>query len=365
MSVILCAAQEQKMSIKLLDRPLTDFIQELSGNDIALIAQYMHISPPEVRLLIRNALVTRTYLGCRGCRVATLHSEIMSMQAAAILFATLDNIEKGMDLRPTLLVPNVTCSKELETAINVIQRAALQVVSDYKQHSSVLQYISQFYSIGVLIGAPRACLRADTIAALPAVSTIAFNVEELTAQVFACSREEARTCFPHYISSKVYAADPFRSLDDRAVGKLMKTAIVRANAVRAGTSVDGRNISSNNISNDEGDARNARSRSRSNSGSLASKVGDYDIEVPIDMVEPIHWAVVQGEHTADYRSINLFLEMGIDSVSCLPHQVPLVKLGAAQATMHTYIKAKRQNKKGQKSPQRSRSNSGGGISNYA
>ncbi len=85
---------------------------------------------------------------------------------------------------------------------------------------------------------------------------------------------------PGYLERKLLAHDPFLSLDDDGVGRLVRIAI---DAIRA--------------------------------------TGE-----PVDIA-------VCGEHGGDPRSIALLRRAGVDEVSCSPRRVPVARLAAAHAAL--------------------------------
>jgi pyruvate, orthophosphate dikinase len=94
------------------------------------------------------------------------------------------------------------------------------------------------------------------------------------------SRDDAGRFLPLYIQNKVFAADPFQSIDQAGVGQLVKIAI------------------------DKG------------------KATSTELEVGIC-----------GEHGGDPASVMFFYRIGMDYVSCSPYRVPIAKLAAAQAAL--------------------------------
>ena len=123
---------------------------------------------------------------------------------------------------------------------------------------------------------PRACLGADRIA--PEVEFMSFGTNDLTQMTYGFSRDDAGRFIPQYLKSGLIENDPFVSLDQRAVGRLVRMAVDESRAVKKGI-----------------------------------KYG------------------VCGEHGGDPRSIGFFHDLGLDYVSCSPFRVPVARIAAAQA----------------------------------
>ena len=101
------------------------------------------------------------------------------------------------------------------------------------------------------------------------------------------SRDDAGKFLPDYYSKKIFEQDPFQTVDQKGVGRLIKWAVK-----------DGR------------EANNT-----------------------------LHVGVC-GEHGGEPVSIEFFHNAGLDYVSCSPYRVPVARLAAAQAA----VKAKRAKK---------------------
>jgi pyruvate,orthophosphate dikinase len=136
--------------------------------------------------------------------------------------------------------------------------------------------VSLRYSVGTMMETPRACLGADRLA--PAVEFMSFGTNDLTQMTYGFSRDDAGRFIPQYLDKKLIEHDPFISLDQRAVGRLMRLAVEESRAVNTGI-----------------------------------KYG------------------ICGEHGGDPRSIQFFHDLGLDYVSCSPYRVPVARVAAAQA----------------------------------
>ena len=132
--------------------------------------------------------------------------------------------------------------------------------------------------VGTMIEVPRAALRANRIALN--CDFFSFGTNDLTQMTFGFSRDDAGKFLVPYLEQKILAADPFETLDQQGVGRLMKMAGEAAEQVRP------------------------------------------DIQLGI-----------RGEHVGDPGSIHLCHSLGLNYVSCSPFRVPVARLAAAQAAI--------------------------------
>ena len=142
------------------------------------------------------------------------------------------------------------------------------------------------YHIGTMIEIPRAALLSSEIAS--EAEFYSFGTNDLTQMTFGFSRDDASKFLPDYYSNKIFEEDPFQTVDQKGVGKLIKMAVADGRATR-----------------------------------------------------PTLLCGVCGEHGGDPKSIEFFNRVGLDYVSCSPFRVPIARLAAAQAE----ILLQRENKK--------------------
>jgi pyruvate,orthophosphate dikinase len=82
---------------------------------------------------------------------------------------------------------------------------------------------TKFINVGAVLCTPRACMQADTIASK--ASFIHFNVEDLTSSSFATSRQDSEKFLPCYLKESVFHSNPYKEIDEQAVGKMMQFAL--------------------------------------------------------------------------------------------------------------------------------------------
>ena len=258
------------VTIRLLDPPLHEFLPHGAAEDEA-VAQATGVDVKLVRRRVAELREANPMLGLRGCRLGILYPEIYEMQARAIFEAALVVFEKsGETVTPEVMIPLVCSAKELAIVKKRIDAVAEAVE---KERGRELHY-----EIGTMIELPRAALRAKEIA--EHAQFFSFGTNDLTQMTLGLSRDDAGSFLETYLAAEIFAADPFRSLDQDGVGELVEIATTRGREGRPGI-----------------------------------KLG------------------ICGEHGGDPASIDFCHRQGLDYVSCSPYRVPIARLAAAQAAL--------------------------------
>jgi len=275
---ILKAMQGLPVVIRLIDPPLHEFLPSLEDL-LVEVTRAQALGRPEAeyaeqsRLLqaVRDLHEQNPMLGLRGCRLGLLFPEIIEMQTRAIIEAATQLKKEGVDVRPEIMVPLVGVVEELRRTREVIDRIAQEVIKASGVRLS--------YKVGTMIEIPRAALTAAEIAT--EAEFFSFGTNDLTQTTFGYSRDDAEGKFLlKYVEEKILPANPFESLDNNGVGRLMNIAVI--------------------------EGRQARPK---------LKVG------------------ICGEHGGDPASIAICERLGLDYVSCSPYRVPVARLAAAQARL--------------------------------
>ena len=135
------------------------------------------------------------------------------------------------------MIPLVGTVKELTDQKAIVLAVAAEVKKKYG-----LRRLP--FTVGTMIEVPRAAITADEIAA--EAEFFSFGTNDLTQMCCGFSRDDAGSFLPAYVEKKIYADDPFISLDAAGVGKLMRIAVQLGRGVAAGSQ--------------DGDLRRARRR---------------------------------------------------------------------------------------------------------
>jgi len=210
-------------------------------------------------------------LGFRGCRLGVVHPEITEMQARAIFEAAVQVAKKGTKVIPEVMIPLVGFKQELSMQKDIVERVAKEVLE--KAGMKDLKYM-----IGTMIEIPRGALTANQIAEV--AQFFSFGTNDLTQTTLGMSRDDYTKFSKKYEELKIFSADPFQTIDQPAVGKLIEQAVKL-----------GRGTNSK-------------------------------LEIGIC-----------GEHGGDPSSVEFCYRIGMDYVSCSPYRVPIARLAAAQAAI--------------------------------
>ncbi len=263
------AMDGKEMTVRLLDPPLHEFLPQ-EEEDILTIADELGISVDKLKTRINDLHEFNPMLGHRGCRLSVTYPEIAQMQTKAILLAAIEAKKNGVDVHPEIMVPLAGNKKELDYVCNIIRETAKEV---FEAEKTEIHYL-----LGTMIEIPRAALTSDEMA--QTAEFFSFGTNDLTQMTLGFSRDDAGKFINDYLDKHILDTDPFQSVDQVGVGKLIKMSVKDGRSVRPGL-----------------------------------KCG------------------VCGEHGGDPESIKFFDSVGLDYVSCSPFRVPIARLAAAQATL--------------------------------
>ncbi|HLK19353.1 MAG TPA: pyruvate, phosphate dikinase [Bryobacteraceae bacterium] len=210
-------------------------------------------------------------LGFRGCRLGIVHTEITEMQARAIFEAAVQVAKKGVKVIPEVMIPLVGFKKELELQKEIVERVAKEVLADAGMKDL-------HYMIGTMIEIPRGAVTADQVA--EAAEFFSFGTNDLTQTTLGMSRDDYTKFSKKYEELKIFKADPFQTIDQEGVGKVIEMAVKLGRTTKP------------------------------------------KLEIGIC-----------GEHGGDPNSVEFCYRVGMDYVSCSPYRVPIARLAAAQAAI--------------------------------
>ncbi len=257
------------VTIRLLDPPLHEFLPK-GEKELKKVAKDLKISVKELAKKVQSLHEVNPMLGHRGCRLAVTYPEIYKMQAQAIFEAACELAKGGQRVVPEVMIPLVGILGEFTSIKEDILRVAEEVMARQKIKIEVL--------VGTMIEIPRATLIADQIA--KEAEFFSFGTNDLTQMTFGFSRDDIGKFLPFYIQKGLLKVDPFVSLDQTGVGKLIELAVTKGRGVKP-----------------------------------QLKVG------------------ICGEHGGDPSSIEFCHRAQLDYVSCSPYRVPIARLAAAQAAL--------------------------------
>lgn len=130
----------------------------------------MGITIDSVRQKVAELAEFNPMLGHRGCRLGITFPEITEMQTRAILEAALNVKERGIDVRPEIMIPLVGTLAEFVQQAEVIRNTAKEIFAEREDSVNFL--------VGTMIEVPRAALTADEIGKV--ADFFSFGTNDLT-----------------------------------------------------------------------------------------------------------------------------------------------------------------------------------------
>jgi pyruvate,orthophosphate dikinase len=256
-------------TIRFLDPPLHEFLPHDHAAQ-AQLANELNVSVDKISKRVHELHEFNPMLGHRGCRLGIVYPEISEMQARAVFEAAAEVQKRGIKVKPEIMIPLVGFPKELQLQIELVHRVAAEVSKEKKTKLT--------YLVGTMIEIPRAALVADEIA--KDAEFFSFGTNDLTQTTLGMSRDDSGSFLGRYQELEIVKQNPFASIDQTGVGKLMQMASELGRKTRP------------------------------------------DIKLGIC-----------GEHGGDPASIQFCETIGLDYVSCSAYRVPIARLAAAQAAI--------------------------------
>ena len=272
------ALEGDSVVIRYLDPPLHEFVPTEEA-DIEKLAKAQDKPVERIKEIIAGLHEFNPMMGHRGCRLAVTYPEIAKMQTRAVIRAAI-NVKKNhpdWDIVPEIMIPLTGEVKELKYVKDIVVATADEEIA--------IANVELKYQVGTMIEIPRAAITADEIA--KEAEFFSFGTNDLTQMTFGFSRDDAGKFLPSYYATKIYEEDPFKTLDQKGVGKLIEMAVKGGKSTRP----------------------------------------------------DIHLGVC-GETGGDPKSIEFYHNVGLDYVSCSPFRVPVARLAAAQAAIKARIEKK-------------------------
>ena len=254
---------------RLLDPPLHEFVPKTPEKE-AELARELGISVEEVEKRGESLHEVNPMMGLRGVRLHVAYPLIAETQYRAIFTAEAELIQEGFNPQPEIMIPVTVSARELEFQKVLCERMRVEVEERFR--------IALEYHFGTMIEIPRAALTADRMART--AEFFSFGTNDLTQMTFGFSRDDVGAFMGDYLGNKILDADPFQTIDTKAVGRLVEHGIQGGRSKRP------------------------------------------DLKCGIC-----------GEHGGDPDSVHFFNKIGLDYVSCSPFRVPIARLAAAQAAI--------------------------------
>jgi len=261
------------VTVRLLDPPLHEFLPDQAevAVQVALAEERGEDVTDKKRLLqkVNELHEANPMLGLRGVRLGIVKPGLYAMQVRAIFEAAAQVRSEGGDPKVEVMIPLVATAPELQQMREELEPVAAEALGDTE-----LSHVEW----GTMIELPRAAVTADEIAA--SADFFSFGTNDLTQTAFGFSRDDIGKFVAMYEERKLVPNNPFVTIDQEGVGRLMRMAT------------------------DEGRAANER----------------------------LHLGIC-GEHGGDPASVVFCHEIGLDYVSCSPFRVETARLAAGQAAV--------------------------------
>jgi pyruvate,orthophosphate dikinase len=272
------------VTVRLLDPPLHEFLPdqvdlavavalaEQSGEDQVEVSgeQMPRDEATELLAKVNDLHEVNPMLGLRGLRLGIVKPGLYAMQVRAIVEAAGKVKQDGGNPIVEIMIPLAATREELAQLREELVPVADQVTGDAGVDLEI--------AWGTMIELPRAALVAGEIAEV--AEFFSFGTNDLTQTTFGFSRDDIGKFLGMYEERKLVPANPFVTIDQPGVGRLMRIACEEGKAAR----------------------------------------------------EHLHLGIC-GEHGGDPDSVRFCHEIGLDYVSCSPFRVPVARLAAAQAAL--------------------------------
>ncbi len=265
------------VTIRFLDPPLHEFLpkrEELMVEIATLKAKGSNgkelADKERILARVQELHEFNPMLGLRGCRLGILFPEITEMQSRAVFEAAVELAKEKVKTVPEIMIPLVGFLGEFKNQAEIVHRVAQEVM---KERKTKIEYL-----VGTMIEVPRAALMAEQIA--KDAQFFSFGTNDLHQMTLGFSRDDAGKIISLYVDKGIFEKDPFVTIDQEGVGKLI------------GLGIQG---------------------GRKTNPKL--KIG------------------ICGEHGGDPASVKFCVTVGMNYVSCSPYRVPVARLAAAQAAL--------------------------------
>ncbi|GAJ46265.1 pyruvate, phosphate dikinase [Holospora elegans E1] len=256
----------KRLTVRLLDPPLHEFLPCTFEAEKTLSHQ-LEVSLEKIKELASGLKENNPMLGKRGARLGILRPEIYDLQVQS-LFKAAERVHKeGIPVDLGIMIPFVTVPEEF-TMIKkrILQRAIWHDLTGV------------IWNVGVMIEIPSSALQASFFA--QEADFICFGTNDLTQMILGLSRDDTAYMIEKYQSLGIFSKDPFQSIHESSVGKILSFACETILKINPNISLS-----------------------------------------------------VCGEHAGDPESIDFFYSLGIRGVSCSAYRGFKAKLACAKVTL--------------------------------
>jgi pyruvate,orthophosphate dikinase len=267
---ILEAMDGLPVTVRLLDPPLHEFLPSVEELRVKRATQGLTGVEEQLLDAAEAWHEFNPMLGTRGVRLGVVRPGLYAMQVRALMQAAAERVAAGGKPRVEVMIPLTVTRQELGLARSWV----VDAIAEETRAARRLDV-----TIGTMIETPRAAVCANEIA--EEADFFSFGTNDLTQMTFGFSRDDVEgRLMAVYLEEGLLKRNPFETIDEAGVGRLVNDAVVRGRATRS------------------------------------------DLKLGIC-----------GEHGGDPESIDFFYRAGLDYVSCSPYRVPIARLASAQAVL--------------------------------
>lgn len=262
--------------VRLLDPPLHEFLDNPRDLEVEIAKEEAAgkdcTKKRELLTKLDSFQEANPMLGLRGCRLGLVYPELNDMQVRAIVSATAELIQQGYHPKTEIMIPLIAFEEEIKQIRKQIEDEIKKVSDEYGVELDI--------PIGNMVELPRCAIMSEDIAHHS--DFFSFGTNDLTQTCLGFSRDDAEGTFmPVYFDRKIVKTNPFATLD-KGVAQLVDMGV--------------------------------RGGHKGNPNIICG---------------------VCGETGGDPESIQMYYDLGLDYVSCSPYRVPIARLAAAQAKIHS------------------------------
>ncbi len=267
---MLSCVEGKRFTVRLLDPPLHEFLPS-TPQAVDALAEKIGMNAQEIMALTHKLKENNPMLGQRGCRLAFVRPDICDLQLHALFKACLRVAKESKHVNIGIMIPFVMVPEEFAWLKRYIQEIAATYVT--KAYAMCITW-----DVGVMIEVPSAALQAEALAEI--ADFVCFGTNDLTQMTLGLSRDDTANMLQQYQHRTFVTHDPFQSIHQNSVGKLLAiacSAILRVN--------------------------------------------------------PNMHISVCGEHGGDLESMKFFYTLGVREVSCSAYRIPKAQLASAKITL--------------------------------
>lgn len=281
---IFLALRGKHISVRLFQKATCELF-DMTDEDITTFAQKYNVDLSTCRDKIESLRHGHPDMGVMGCRLAILQPRILEVQIRGILTAAIKDMgnqhipaDNTVAIPPFyFLIPMVSTDHEIEAITDFIHRTAQDLFTQLGESTK--------YAIGCNMALPRACLRANAIAAEGDIALVQYDTDSLTQFIYGLTKDEAKKILHSYTMHTIFRNDPFVTLDKKGVGYLLNIATT-----------------------------------------MIKKMNQY---IKIGIGSSFSGSL----HCCDVKTVFFFEELGLHYLNCDADDVEVVKLAASQAAL--------------------------------